>query len=257
MVQRFWRGMAALAVLAAVFSSASWAFLRLLGLRLTQPAGTEQLLKLPTDFPSVWSVAVPSDTAGWWPPLLVLLVQLWLTGGMYGTLVRLNTGRPAGAPSFASDAFRSFARLLLWYIVWFLVTALAIGAEHALGAARMGVAVAVWVLRWVFLFSDVALVCEQQAGIREAVRRSVRAWLAGAVPSLPIAVGITLLTGVTAWLSTLLPATALWPLSVLYSWAALWLNHMLTARYLYHSHWLERETAAVQPSPSTPRPSAP
>ncbi|MCL6517509.1 hypothetical protein, partial [Alicyclobacillus sp.] len=114
MVQRFWRAFGALAALAAAFSALSWLFLRWLDIGIAPPGGRLQLLTLPTDFPAIWNFIHPATGVHWSLPFLVLVIQVFLTGGFYGVLIRVNTGKAAGLSTFLADAGRSFWRLLTW-----------------------------------------------------------------------------------------------------------------------------------------------
>ncbi|MCL6548313.1 MAG: hypothetical protein K6T30_05330 [Alicyclobacillus sp.] len=239
MVHRFWRGMAALAALGVVFTSLSWFYLQATHWPLMTPGNVGTLLKLPTDFPSLWSFALPAADqtrgAAWFAPVMVLLIQTLLTGGMYGTLIRLNTGQPASVRSFAADGVRSFGRLLLWSLAWTAATSLALGLGRLLG---QGTLVPAWLLlaaRYLFLFADVALVSEQHTGMANALRIAARSLLTGALPMLPLAVLLTLITGGALYASSLFPPAGVWALAVVYVLVSLWLLHMVTARYLYFS----------------------
>ncbi|SFU97404.1 hypothetical protein [Alicyclobacillus macrosporangiidus] len=238
MVQRFWRAFLSLAALAAAFSAVSWVCLRWAHVGLSAPGGRLQLLTLPTGFPSLWNFIHPATGVHWVFPLLVLLVQVFLTGGFYGVLVRVDTGQPAGLSTFLADAARSFWRLLTWNLLWTALGLTAVGIAQALPALATLLSVGVLLARFVFLFGDVALVCEP--AMREAIRSAAEALLHGFAPMLPFGAVMAASTGACLAISAQLPGWGLLALGVVYSVFMAWVLHMVAARYLYFSRWEER-----------------
>jgi hypothetical protein len=233
-----------LGLTACLFTCASWFYLHAFGIPLVQPNAAMAVANLPTDFPSIWHIVSPSPTAtSWLAPLLILLIQVFLTGGLYGSLVRANLGQAVGAASFVSDGLRSFWRLVAWNLLWtalYLVLGAISGLGRGLPQAPLVFGIPVLILRFIFLFSDVALVCEQQSSVSSALRRSVRALFTNFVPMIPYAIALTLLSDIAVSLSTRVGPSLLLAIGLVYTLAVTWLLHMLTARYLYFSQWTTR-----------------
>lgn len=237
MVRRFWVAISWVAVVVTAFTWLSWFYLYLNHVPLSKPASTLQLINLPTTAPSVWNTILPIVSKTWLLPIVVLLLQVFLTGGFYGTLVRVNTGRAASAGSFVSDSLHAYWRLLLWNIMWELLSLLVIGIYKMSSTAAIGLSILLVCLRYVFLFADVALVCELQSPMRTALANAGNVLLNQIVPMLPYGVSTVVFTGVamtvTAYGGTF---TLLW-VGVAYGLVMTWLGHLVTARYLAYSAW--------------------
>lgn len=233
--------MAGMALLVAVYTGLSWFFFVTQHLALRSPHTAFQLLLLPTDFPSVWDVALPTLTGSAAIPLLGLLIQAALTGGLYGGLVRVNTGLPANPATFVSDAIRAFWRLLFWNLIWFAATLIAYGLSHALPAFSVVFGCLLLVLRFLFIFADTAIVCEQQATVREAVSRAAQTLMGNLATMLPIGLAMALAASLTAYLVSATPVGAGILISVAYGLVMLWLIHMVVSRYVVYANWTQRE----------------
>ncbi|MDQ0190076.1 hypothetical protein JI721_04300 [Alicyclobacillus cycloheptanicus] len=239
-MRRFYIAMVWLAVVVTVFTCLSWLYLYLNHVPLSKPASTMQTLNLPTTAPSIWNMTMPIVAGTWWLPVVVLIVQVFITGGFYGTLVRVNTGTAASAGSFLSDALRAFWRLLGWNLVWMLLSLFVIGLYRL--SAPLSIALSILLIfgRYVFLFSDVALVCEMQAPMQQALKNAALALLNGIVPMLPYGVCTMIFTGFAMTLTDYLSMTDLLWVGILYGLVMTWIAHMITARYLALSDWQAR-----------------
>ncbi|WP_067930084.1 hypothetical protein [Alicyclobacillus kakegawensis] len=241
MLQRFWRTMVGLFLVIAVFTLLSWLLLDTLGFPLNRPNQAMAIAHLPTDFPSLWDLVSPSpQAASWAAPVAVLLVQVLLSGGLYGSLVRANLASPVGPGSFLSDALRSFWRLLWWNLLWaalYLVLGTLSSLGRGLPRADIIFGLPVLILRFLFLFADAALVAERHVGALAAITQAARALLAGFVPMLPYAVSLALLADAGTAVAPRLSHAGLLAAGLVYSLMVAWLLHMVTARYLYFSAW--------------------
>lgn len=240
MVRRFFIAIAWLAVVVTAFTCLSWLYLYLNHVPLSKPASTMQTINLPTTIPSVWNMTLPIVAATWWLPIVVLIVQVFLTGGFYGTLVRVNTGSRATRGSFISDSLHAFWRLLGWNLLWALLSLFVIGLYKMSAPVAIGVSILLVCCRYVFLFAEVALVCEMQAPMQQALKTSALALLNGIVPMLPYGVCTVLLTGIGMTLVAYTSIDMTLVIGVVYGLAMTWLSHMITARYLMLSDWSAR-----------------
>ncbi|GMA51138.1 hypothetical protein GCM10025857_24950 [Alicyclobacillus contaminans] len=251
MVRRFWRTMFALTVLSIAFTTASWAYLFASGVAIHPPALRSQLLSLPTGIPSLWSVVQPDTDTVWWAPIIVLLVQSFLTGGFYGSLVRANTGRPGSPAAFVMDGMRSFWRLLLWNLLWVGMNLLLAGVVQVFPQANAPLAAIVLAARYLCLFVDVALVAERH--VHAAFKSAFVSLLRGLVSLIPLSVTIVFLTGLALSLAAEVSWIDLLAIGWLYSAAMTWLLHMVTARYLWLANWHTGPSAASSPPLPTHR----
>ncbi|WP_026961569.1 hypothetical protein [Alicyclobacillus herbarius] len=260
MLQSFWRTMTGLFLTVALFTLLSGLALFLLHVPLRPPNSAMAIAHLPTGFPSIWDLISPSpDVKGWMGPAAVLLAQVLLSGGLYGSLVRANLATPVRPASFLSDALRSFWRLLWWNLLWaalYLVLGTLSSLGRGLPRADLIFGIPLLILRFLFLFGDVALVAERQLGAFAALNQAARALLAGFVPMLPYAVSLTLLADVGTAVAPSLSRTGLLAAGLVYSLAVTWLLHMVTARYLHFSLWrfdpaVPRDCGDGQPSSVT------
>ena len=153
---------------------------------LTAPAIREQPLSLPTSIPSIWNIIRPSTNISWLSPFVVLLVQVFLTGGFYGSLVRVNTRQAVSPTTFLHDAAHSFWRLFLWYLLWTGINLLLVGVVRVFPQMNVTLTVLVLLLRYLFLFADVALVSERNIPL--AFQLAVGTMLSGLVTMLPYGV---------------------------------------------------------------------
>lgn len=237
MVRRFWTAITWLAIVVTVFTSLSWIYLYLNRVSLSKPSSTLQLINLPTTAPSLWNIIFPIVTGTWLVPVGILLLQVFLTGGFYGTLVRVNTDRRANAASFLSDSMHAYWRILLWNVMWELLSLLVIGLFKMSAPVSIGLSIVVVCLRYVFLFGDIALVCELQAPMGTALKHAGAALLNGIVPMLPYGVCTIIFTGGAMTLTAYAQAPVVLLVGVLYGLAMTWLAHLITARYLVFSNW--------------------
>lgn len=240
MVRRFWIAIFWLAVGVTLFTCLSWLYLYLNHVPLSKPSSTMQTINLPTTLPSLWNMTLPIVAGTWWLPIAVLLLQVLLTGGFYGTLVRVNTGANASGGSFVSDSLHAFWRLLGWNLLWALLTLFVIGLYKMSAPIAVGVSILLLFCRYVFLFADVALVCELQAPMQQALKTSALALLNGIVPMLPYGVSTILLTGIGMTVAAHASMGELLGAGIIYGVAMTWLSHMVTARYLALSDWTAR-----------------
>lgn len=180
----------------------------------------------------------PSTNISWIAPLVVLIVQVFLTGGFYGWLIRANTRRAVTPGTFVVDAARSFWRLFLWYMLWTGIGILVAGIDRVFPQMNFTLAAVLLLLRYMFLFVDMALVSERN--IREAFQSAVSAMFSNFVGMLPFGILLILVTSVALSVSTMMNWLALLGLSVVYGAVMAWLLHMVVARYLYFSDWEAR-----------------
>lgn len=229
-----------LAVATAVFLILSLFALKTLHIPFAMPGRISMLTNFSTNFPTVWNIVRPGPKVGWWLSVIVFLVQIALTGGMFGTLVRINTGDDAAPGSFISDSIRPFGRLLLWNIFWSAVYLFVIWVGGYSIGLSLFVAVIVLLMRYLFIFVEIAFVCEGQDRLKDALTTAVNALFRGIVPMLPYGVAVLLFTGIATKVVYLSPFWLGALVSLAYCLVMLWLYHMIVARYLYYSNWRER-----------------
>ncbi|MCL6626593.1 MAG: hypothetical protein K6T68_08430, partial [Alicyclobacillus shizuokensis] len=222
-----------------------------LGFPLNRSNQAMAIAHLPTDFPSLWDLVSPSpQAASWAAPVAVLLVQVLLSGGLYGSLLRANLTSTVSPGSFLSDALRSFWRLLWWNLLWaalYLVLGTLSSLGRGLPKADIVFGLPVLILRFLFLFADAALVAERRVAALTAIARAARALLAGFVPMLPYAVSLALLADAGTAVAPRLSHAGLLAAGIVYSLVVTWLLHMVTARYLYFSAWRSAPASASRP----------
>jgi hypothetical protein len=236
--------MAALTAFVLLYTCLSWWYLWSNHMMFLQshslfPALTMQI-------PSIWSFIQPSNVSSWIAPITVFVLQVWLTGGFYGTLARINMGQSASVGTFVVDSMRSFMRLLLWYFFWdacyvFVAEISRVSRSYGLFAAAVAL-----IARYIFLFGDIALVCEGQATIRQAIRTALRSLTGGLVPMLPFGIAVAFVTDAAMTSAGRLSAPGVLFIAVIYAVVMTWLYHMVVARYLYLSNWITRQ-ATVNP----------
>lgn len=238
LLKRFWRSFIGLVLFLLVIDVLSWIYIVThLTLQVAQ-SGILGRLVLPTEAPSIWNLIQPGNTKDWLAPFLVLVVQVWLTGGFYGTLVRANTNEQVNTATFAVDGFRSFGKLLLWNLLWAAVSIVVLGVGRGLPAFGPGLGILVLLLRFVFMFGDIALVAEKDPryALKLAPNLLLQQWLV----MLPFAIVIIVLTDLARWLSGVIGSGLLIVVAGVYTIAIAWTLHMVVARYLYFSKWMER-----------------
>jgi hypothetical protein len=243
-VRQFWRTFFGLALISTLFTAVSWWYLVSSDVVLTEPVTKSQVLSLPTSIPSIWNVIRPSTNITWFAPFVVLVAQVFLTGGFYGSLVRANTGQPTNPATFLHDAIRSFWRLFLWYLLWTGLNILLAGVVRVFPQSNATATALVLLLRYLFLFSDVALVSERNVSF--ALRSAVGALLSGLVTMLPYGVLLVIVTSAAMSLSTSVSWLTLLGVAVLYGVVASWLLHMVVARYLFFTNWAVRSGAKME-----------
>jgi hypothetical protein len=238
LVRRFWRSFISLVLFLIVVDVISWFYIVT---HLTLQVASGGLLGsfvLPVDAPSVWSFIQPGITKNWLAPLIVLVAQVWLTGGFYGTLVRMNTSEAVSPTNFVFDGFRSFGKLLLWNLLWAAAAVAVVGLNRALPAFGPALFVLLLVLRFVFLFGNIGLVAERDA--RYALRLAASLLLSRWLTMLPYAIVLVFLADVARRLSGIVSGVGILVIAALYTVMAAWVLHMVTARYLAFSGWSER-----------------
>lgn len=238
LVRRFWNTFISLAVLLAVVDVLSWLYIVSHLTLQVLSGGLVSRLMLPTEAPSIWNLVQPGNTKYWLGPILVLVIQVWLTGGIYGTLIRANTNEPTNGNTFIVDGFRSFGKLLLWNLLWAAAAIVVMGVGRIMPPLAAALDVLILILRFVFLFAEIALVAERDAryAIKLAASLLVERWLI----MLPFGVGLILLTDVTRWLMTITPSFVMLLIAIVYSVVTVWVLHMIVARYLFFSNWVTR-----------------
>lgn len=191
----------------------------------------------------MWNIVQPVHLMNWFFPLLLLVLQAFLSGGFFGSLLRLNTLQTVSVASFFADAMRSFLRLLLWSILWDSIALAIAGMTHALPMLGVTAALVFLAVHYVFFFAPIGLVAEQTSSIRNALKTSVQALLDGFLPLLPYA-GLMVLLGAAALaLSATISRGWFLVLTVVYLALMTWLWHMVIARYLVFSNWVVPATA--------------
>lgn len=193
---------------------------------------------MPTEAPSIWNLVQPGNTKQWLGPIIVLIVQVWLTGGFYGTLIRANTGEASNVPTFIVDSFRSFGKLLLWNLLWAAAAVVVIGLNRALPAFGPALNILIFLLRFVFLFGDIALVAEQNA--RYALTLAPKLVLSQWLVMLPFAIVMVIVTDAGRWLVGISPGVLGLIIAIIYAVVMTWVLHMIVARYLMFSNWTAR-----------------
>lgn len=240
MVKHFWRSFIGLVFALFVFTIFSWFYIAVHWSHSGAPTTVTRWI-LPTEAPSIWNLVTLGHTGSFIGPVLVLLVQVWMTGGFYGTLIRANTGEISNATTFASDGFRSFGRLLLWNLLWAAVALAVLGLDTAVPAFAVGLNILIVICRFGFLFVDVALVAERD--IRYAVQNGLACLLQGWLAMLPFAVVLLVMTDAGSQIAQRSNSAGLVVTAVVYVAATAWVLHMVAARYLYLSQWEERQAA--------------
>jgi hypothetical protein len=235
---RFWSIFSSLTAITVIFTLVSWIYITT-QTHLTGPKSSSDLLTLPTRIPSIWNIVRPNATGWWLAPLIVLIIQIILTGGLYGTLVRVNTRQVPSISSFISDAVRNFGRLLLWNLLWTALSIALIGTGRGYPSLSSTLAGIVVALRFVFLFADVALVSERS--IPYAIKSAVATLFNRVISMIPYAVVIAVLSGAAFSASTVLSSPLLLVVSAIYCAIMTFILHMITARYLVFSGWFERQ----------------
>ncbi|MCF8566372.1 hypothetical protein LLE49_16745 [Alicyclobacillus tolerans] len=234
-MRRFWQSFGYLAAFVAAMTCLSLIYIEGAHLSLVKPSNQLEFLTLPEHIPSVWDIVRPAVAASWVMPLLVLLVQVLLTGGFFGTLLRMNLRQQVNANTFASDSIRSFIRLLIWTLLWDLLSLLVTSLSRLMYPLGVTAAIALFAMRFAFLFGSIALVSEQGVPFGKALGAAGKTMLARFVPMLPYGLGIALLTGVSMAITASLPTAVIVVLSILYTTLMTWLWHMVVARYLFYS----------------------
>lgn len=227
-----------------IFTGLSWVYLQHAGMLKPHGYHVAQVLMLPTDFPSVWTLVGPSTAVSGVGAGLILLFQLaqvFLTGGMYGSLVRVNTGQPTNIGSFLHDARRAFPRLLIWTLLWFVTEGVLVThrAQASLATALF-LAILLTLLRFMFLFAEVAFVCELQSTFYATVAMAVRTLTQNAGRMIPVAVAIAAVSGLASGIVNTWGSGFALGIGVVYTVIELWLLHMLTSRYLLLAGWQSR-----------------
>jgi len=237
MLRRFWKTMSVLALIIIIYSGLSWWFLYAHHTQLQQPRHVLQLLSIPLGLPSIWSIVHPTTTVSAIAPIVQLLLSVLLSGGLLGTLIRININREVSIATFFSDSIRPFWRLLGWNILWNALFLMAAMLTHVLTPLGYTASLLLLVVRFVFLFTDTALVAEQQTSARIAIFSSARTLFNALGQMLPYGIAVATLTGLaTAIIPNHLNATSL-SASLLYSLIMLWLLHLIVARYLFYSDY--------------------
>lgn len=202
---------------------------------LTVSAHSTSFVTLPTEYPSIWDFSTPGKASSWVAPAFVFVLQAWLTAGFYGTLIRLNTRNDVSLATFIVDASRAFWRLFLWTFLWngFYMFVLSLSGV----APRLAVPLAAFtfMLRFIFLFSNAALVYDRQTSIRSALQTSIRALVTGLLPMLPYAVVIALMSNLAFYAAAHSSFYMTLIISIVYGIAMTWVLHLIVARYLYFS----------------------
>ncbi|MCL6549187.1 MAG: hypothetical protein K6T30_09805 [Alicyclobacillus sp.] len=240
MARRFWRAFIGLACLLTAFTALSWMYIVTHEWQAGSAAASGRLV-LPTDVPSMWNLVALGKSGSFLVPVVVLVVQVWLTGGFYGTLIRANAGLESNAVTFASDGFRVFWRLLLWNLLWSAAALVVLGFHQVLPVFAAGLNIVFLLLRFACLFVDVALVAERDVrfALQSGIGSLFQSWLA----MLPFAVVLFLLTGTGSALAASVNGMGLLAVAVVYVVAVAWVLHMVTSRYLYVSNWWTRQQA--------------
>lgn len=242
LLKRFWRSFIGLVLFLLVVDVLSWIYIVTHLTLQVAPTGILGRLVLPTEAPSIWNLIQPGNTKDWLPPFVVLIVQVWLTGGFYGTLIRANTNEQVNTATFIVDGSRTFVKLLLWNLLWAAVSMVVLGVSRGLPAFAPGLGILVLLLRFAFMFGDIALVAEKDPryALKLAPSLLIQQWLV----MLPLAIVIIVLTDLGRWLSGSTSSGLLVVVAGVYSIAVAWTLHMVVARYLYFSKWMERSARA-------------
>lgn len=243
MIRHFWQTILSLYFTTLVASILFILALHLEHLVFVQPSSAFQLLTLPNSLPSVWNIVQPAQLTSWVAPVVLLLLQTWLSGGFYGSLIRINTRHHASVASFVADAMRSFWRLLLWYILWDSLALTLAGLINALPMFNITLTLVFLVCSYVLFFVPIGLVAEQATSIRQTVATSIRALLDGFLAMLPYAGLMVLVTASGLAFSSRVTRSGLLLLLVGYLAIMTWLWHMVIARYLLFSNWVSLTTA--------------
>ena len=242
MVRRFWQSMAGLALVVLVFTLLSYLYLVLNLVPLFGKTTGLASLNLPTVFPSLWDILRPKTTSVVLAPFIVLLSQVFLTGGLYGSLLRLNAKQPLPAASFLADGLRSFFRLLLWNLLWtFAIPLFVVGIDGLASPIGEALTVVLVIARFLFLFADVALVSEHHRTMRESLRGAFAILVNHWLTMLPFGVVMIILSSLcTALLVHVGLSITGFLIGIVYSVAMLWLLHLVVARYLFYGHERDR-----------------
>lgn len=203
--------------------------------QLGKPTEIFSLLSIPIEFPSIWNLLQPLKSIGTVVPSIVFILQIFLTGGLFGSLIRLNRSQNPGVASFIADGTQSFARLFVWNLLWTIVIPFLLFdiGRAVLPFAQM-LAVLMLILRFVFLFVDISLVSEQKMSMGQAIRSGVQTLLGSFLAMVPYGLGIAILTGIGLTYSSRMSGIELWLSGMVYAVVMLWLMHMIVARYLFY-----------------------
>lgn len=238
LVRRFWLSFISLVIFLLVVDVVSWLYIVTHLTLQVAGSGLGDSFVLPTEAPSIWSFIQPGTTKDWLAPILVLVVQVWLTGGFYGTLIRMNTSEQVSPTNFVYDAFRSFGKLLLWNLLWAAAAVAVVGLNRVLPAFGPALFVLLLVLRFVFLFGNIALVAERDP--RYALKLAPNLLISRWLTMLPYAIVLVLLGDLGRRLSGILSHHGTLFIAAIYTVLAAWVLHMVVARYLVFSRWNER-----------------
>ncbi|QQE78621.1 hypothetical protein [Alicyclobacillus sp. SO9] len=236
MIKQFWQTMTALAVLVTAVSGLSLMYLGLSNMSLTPATSYSEWTNLPVTFPSIWNILRPAASAGWLVTIVVLVLQILLTGGFYGTLIRTNTGQAASVNTFMSDALRSFGRLLTWNILWAAIFLLIAAVARSLPQAALLLTILAIIVRFVFLFAETALVGEGRVPMANALRTAAVTLLGRMMQMIPFGVIVIVLSGLAEKLFASFPLLRI-PTVLAYALAMTWILHMIVARYIYYSNY--------------------
>lgn len=248
MLRQFWRTLIALAATAALYSTVSWVYLQRSHVAAQGPVTGLQLVSFPSGFPSIWDIVRSNAAVSGWILLAVFLVHVLLTGGFLGTLVRVNSLQATAVSTFLADAARSFWRLLFWNLLWVALSFLAVGLTGVMRPLGVIFAILLLLVRFLFLFAEVALVCEQQARLGAVLRMAIQTMVEELVRMVPVAVAIVLLTGLGLSLAATGSPIRLLLTALAYTSAMTWLSHLVVARYVVFSAWKARTGATAATS---------
>lgn len=242
MIKRFWNTMWALWGVAFLFSLLSWLCIVATHVPVSRAATPWAILTLPTGFPSIWDLFTPAHAVTHSAVIVILvfqLIQVWLTGGVYASLARVNTGQSASAASFMVDSWRSFPKLLVWTLLWFVLQSIvAMQGGASTPSASWSIAVVMLALRFLFLYAEIAFVAESKATFYLALGRSLNTLMQNAWRSVPVAASLAILTGICMVIVEHSPSrSVLLIVSILFSIAGTWLMHMIASRYLVFSNF--------------------
>jgi hypothetical protein len=228
--------MRSLALVVVIVNTLLFSYVLFHHVTLGKPAGIFSLLSIPIEFPSLWNILQPLHSLGTVVPSIVFILQIFLTGGLFGSLIRSNRSQTTSAASFASDGIQSFGRLFIWNLLWTIVIPFFLfDIGRAFLPLAQLLAVLMLILRFMFLFVDISLVSEQQLSMGQAIQNGVQALFNGFLAMIPFGLGIAIVTGLGLTYSARLSIGMLWFVGIVYCLLMLWLMHMVVARYLFYA----------------------